>query len=212
MPDFPPIQPIIPTRAPKAFDDPRWIFELKHDGFRSLVYISNGKCALVSRKGNHYKSFRPLCEALAGLRVRDAVLDGELVCLDGEGRSHFNTLLHRRGQPILYAFDLLYLNGRDFRSLPLVHRKTRLRKVIERSACPALVYAQHIDGNGTALYREICERDLEGIVCKRKDAPYTSAKWLKIMNPLYTQHDGRHEMFDAFHERKTRIRAYVPTS
>ena len=128
------------------------------------------------------------------------------MCLDGEGRSQFNELLHRRGQPAFYAFDLLWLNGTDLRRLPLIRRKERLRKLVEKAKTPAIVYAQHIEKNGTALYREICQRDLEGIVCKKRDGVYSStAGWLKIMNPGYTQHDGRQEMFTKFRERSARV-------
>ncbi len=70
------------SRIPAAFDHPDFLFELKHDGFRSLAYISDGHCELVSRKRNHYKSFHSLKAALADLKVTDAILDGEIVCLD----------------------------------------------------------------------------------------------------------------------------------
>jgi hypothetical protein len=123
----------------------------------------------------------------------------------GEGRSQFNELLHRRGQPAFYAFDLLWPNGMDLRRLPLIRRKERLRKLVEKAKSPAIIYAQHIEKNGTALYREICQRDLEGIVSKKRDGVYSStAGWLKIMNPGYTQHDGRQEMFTKFRERSAR--------
>jgi len=195
-----------PRRVPAAFDDPAWVFELKHDGFRALAYIADdGWCDLVSRRNNVYKSFGPLREALTALPVMNAIMDGEIVCLDSKGRSQFYELLHRRGQPAFYAFDLLWLNGRDLRDLPLVERKKRLRKLIEKSESPSIMYAQHVRGKGTALYKEICRRDLEGIVAKRKDAPYTStAQWLKVMNPRYTQHDGRHEMFTKFRGPRTK--------
>jgi bifunctional non-homologous end joining protein LigD len=97
------------------FDDPNFLFELKHDGFRALAHIWDGNCELISRKRNAYKSFNELRENLAKLKVQNAVIDGELVLLDDEGRSIFNELLFRRGSPIFYAFDLLYLNGRDLR-------------------------------------------------------------------------------------------------
>jgi ATP-dependent DNA ligase len=103
---------------------------------------------------------------------------------------------------VFYAFDLVYLNGPDLRELPLIHRKRRLKKLIERSGCPAIIYAQHVE-NGAGLFEEICERDLEGVVAKRRDDSYSSTtRWLKIMNPMYTQHEGRHDMFTAFHERQ----------
>jgi bifunctional non-homologous end joining protein LigD len=90
MYQFPTIRLAIPTRVAAPFDHPDWVFELKHDGFRALAQISDGRCDLISRKNNTRKSFGPLREALAELRVREAVLDGEIVCLDDEG--HPSTL------------------------------------------------------------------------------------------------------------------------
>jgi bifunctional non-homologous end joining protein LigD len=121
------------TLVRQPFDDPDFLFELKHDGFRSLAYIFDGQCQLISRRWNPYKSFRDLSRHLAQLKVKNAVIDGELVCLDSEGRSIFNELLLRKGCPIFYAFDLLYLNGRDLRQLPLIKRKEKLRALIEKS-------------------------------------------------------------------------------
>lgn len=148
-----------------------------------------------------YKSFGPLREALAGLYVRDAVLDGEICRLDAEGRSQFYTLLRRRSEPVFYAFDLLWLNGEDFRQLPLIRRKERLRRLIDRNRCPSLLFAQHIPTKGTALFKQVVHWDMEGIVCKRKDGTYSAtAQWLKVLNPEYTQHEGRHDMFTKFRE------------
>lgn len=115
----------------QPFNDPDFLFELKHDGFRALAHIWDGNCELVSRRRNSYKSFQALRDSLAQLKVKNAVIDGELVCLDAEGRSIFNDLLHRKGRPVFYAFDLLYLNGRDLRQLPLIERKDKLRNLIE---------------------------------------------------------------------------------
>src|ERR1700688_3870307 len=83
----------------EPFDDPDFLFELKHDGFRALAHIWDGKCELVSRRRNTYKSFQELKDNLAKLKVKDAIIDGEIVCLDSEGRSIFNELLFRRGFP-----------------------------------------------------------------------------------------------------------------
>ncbi len=108
-------------QLPKPFDSPEWVFELKHDGFRALAYIENGHCRLISRRGIVYKSFDNLKTAMGRLRVKSAVLDGEIVCLDSEGRSVFNQLLYRKSDPVFYAFDLLWLNGEDLRDQPLVN-------------------------------------------------------------------------------------------
>jgi ATP-dependent DNA ligase len=177
---------------------------LKHDGFRALAYISEGHCELVSRRRNTYKSFQELRQNLAGLKVKDAVIDGELVCLDSEGRSIFNELLFRRGSPIFYAFDILYLNGRDLRQLPLIERKTKLREVIEKSGLTDVLCGKFVEGRGVDLYNEVVRRNLEGVVAKRKTGTYAAdSGWLKIKNPNYTQSERRHELFDSFKARSS---------
>ena len=181
------------------FDDPDFLFELKHDGFRALAHIWDGNCELISRKRNAYKTFDELRENLAKLKVQNAVIDGELVCLDAEGRSVFNELLFRRGSPIFYAFDLLYLNGRDLRQLPLIERKEKLRTVIEKSGLPDVICGKYVEYRGVDLFNEVCERNLEGVVAKRKTGKYAAVSgWLKIKNPHYTQSDRRHELFESF--------------
>jgi bifunctional non-homologous end joining protein LigD len=100
------------TRS-KPFDSPDYIFELKHDGFRAIAYIDDGNADLVSRNQNRF-AFGALKIALAQLPVRNAILDGEVICLDKNGVSQFNKLLARKTPPIFYAFDLLWLNGKDF--------------------------------------------------------------------------------------------------
>jgi hypothetical protein len=100
------------VRTREAFDHSDFVFELKYDGFRALAYVDAGSCRLVSRK-NLYKAYAPLCEWIGKhLRADSAVLDGELACLDEEGKPQFNRLLRRRGEPVFVAFDLLWLNGR----------------------------------------------------------------------------------------------------
>jgi bifunctional non-homologous end joining protein LigD len=181
------------------FDDPDFLFELKVDGFRALAYIDDGVCELVSRRRNPYKSFKDLQSSLANLKVKNAVIDGEIACVDEEGRSIFNELLFRRGMPIFYAFDLLYLNGRDLRQLPLIERKEKLRTVIEKSALPDVLCGKYVEGRGVDLFSEVVRRNLEGVVAKRKTGTYaTVSGWLKIKNPNYTQSERRHELFESF--------------
>lgn len=141
----------------------------------------------MSRRRNRYKSFQELRENRGALKVKHAVIDGELVCFDSEGRSIFSELLFRRGSPIFYAFDLLYLNGRDLRQLPLIERKEKLRAVIEKSALPDVICGKYVEGRGTDLFNEVVRRNLEGVVAKRKTAMYaTVSGWLKI-NPNHTK-------------------------
>jgi len=96
----------------KPFDDPDHIFELKHDGFRALAYIDPGECKVVARNLNSSTSFESVKTILNKLPVRNAILDGEI---DSHGVSQSNELLSRRGQPVFYAFDLLWLDGQDLR-------------------------------------------------------------------------------------------------
>jgi len=182
----------------KPFDDPDYIFELKHDGFRAVAYIDSGDCRLVSRnlKALPFKSLRA---SLATISVtQNAILDGEIIVLDNTGVSQFNALLSRKGEEIavFYAFDLLWLDGTDLRGLPLVERKERLRELVRKGRCQRLLYAQHIDGAGKQFFEHICQRDLEGIVAKRKMGVYKDDgnTWLKVKNRSYSQAEGRHDL------------------
>jgi bifunctional non-homologous end joining protein LigD len=178
----------------EPFDDPDYIFELKHDGFRAVAYLYNGECKLISRNMRFMK-FDSLRNALAKLPVLDAILDGEIVCLDNEGISRFNHLLNGK-QPVFYAFDLLWINGEDIRQSPLMERKQRLSGLIRAGQFERIVYAQHIERDGKQLFKEICVRDLEGIVAKRKLSIYKDDGngWIKIKNKAYSQAAGRHEL------------------
>lgn len=199
----PRISPLPLDRTPDPFDDPAFVFELKHDGFRAVAYLERGRPAqLVSRTEYIYRAFAPLSDALAAeLAGRDAILDGELVCLDADGRSWFEPLLYRREQPVFYAFDLLWLDGVDLRARPLLERKARLRNLVPEPT-PHLFVADHVTGEGRALFEAACARDCEGIVAKLAEAPYAilgrRSPWVKIKNPSYSQVVGRREQFDAF--------------
>jgi bifunctional non-homologous end joining protein LigD len=123
---------------------------------------------LVSRHRNTYKSFETLRDALSTLKAKSAILDGEIVCLDANGCSQFKELLYRRGRAVFFAFDLVWLDGTDLCQTPLIERKKKLKGLIERSQCSEILYAQHIEGNGKLFFEEVCERNLEGMVAKRR--------------------------------------------
>src|SRR5215510_6270554 len=190
------------SRRLEPFDSDQFIFELKIDGFRSLAYIENGKCDLVSRNGNTFRNSRISRNGLANLRVENAVIDGEIACVDELGRSVFNDLLFRRKECVFFAFDLLFLNGEDLRTLPLIERKARLKKLLRRKQS-RLLYVDHIEGRGQKLFEKVCELDIEGIVCKRKDSLYKvnekpSRYWIKVKNSRYSQLEGREESLRDF--------------
>jgi bifunctional non-homologous end joining protein LigD len=176
---------------------------VKLDGFRALAYVERGEVRLVSRNGLPYRRFAGLCREMAHtLRVGEAILDGEVVCLDGAGRPVFDALLYRRAEaPCFVAFDLLWLDGADLHDQPLLQRKRALRRIVpRRSTC--VQYLDHFGERGADLFAAVVDRDLEGIVAKRKDAPYRliggRSPWVKIKNRAYSQVNGRHERFDSF--------------
>jgi bifunctional non-homologous end joining protein LigD len=145
---LPQFQPIVVRQKREPFSHPEWLFEIKWDGFRSLLYSDETGVRLVSRNGNTFKSFPDLCEGLArDLKGRCCVLDGEIVCLDTHGKPQFRDLLFRHAKPFFYAFDMLwdeharsdddeemrrFRNGEDTRYLPLTDRKLRLRRVVPK--------------------------------------------------------------------------------
>jgi len=208
---LPRITPIAPTRIRAAFDDPDFVWELKHDGFTALAYIEDHTCRLISRKNIVYKSFAGLSGAMAGLRVHNAILDGELVSLRPDGRSQFMDLMRRRTRDALYyVFDLLWLDGRDLRPLPLLERKAALRQILKLSKVPALLYADHVEGIGSSFFKAVCERDCEGVVGKHRNGPYGAPRsWLKVINPNYSQHRGRRGMFENFRKNAQQIPDFV---
>jgi bifunctional non-homologous end joining protein LigD len=107
------ITPMRLLRIPEPFDHPDFIFEPKVDGFRALAYAERHRCRLVSRNGHEFKSWPQLAEEIAhAVRAKRAVLDGEICCLDSDGRSNFNALLFRREWPYFYAFDILSFKGK----------------------------------------------------------------------------------------------------
>jgi ATP-dependent DNA ligase len=125
-------------------------------------------------------------EALRSLRARSAIIDGEAVYVEPDGMTDF-AKLHSRGYDdriVLYAFDLLELNGEDYRQYPLEKRKARLEKLLGPSQ--GMHFIEHLEGDGPIIFQHACKLKLEGIVSKRRDMPYRSGPskaWLKIKNP-----------------------------
>ena len=195
------IQPMLATLSAKAFDSPDWLFELKMDGIRALVYKDGNKLEMRTRNARPLaERFPTLAAALQALPADSVVLDGEIVALDEEGHSHFELIQPRihlsRSRDIAeaderipvyyYAFDVLYLNGFDLMRFPLEERKAVLRKLITNNHgwCR---YNDHIEARGADFFDAVSRRKLEGIVAKHRKSPYQQARsryWLKIK----TQH------------------------
>lgn len=165
----------------------RWIHELKLDGFRMGVFIDRGKVRIISRRGTDYTlEFPEITAAAKKLKLREALLDGEIVVLDKEGISRFQLLQQlgaNRSGLAYYAFDLLSLNGENLTKLPLEERKRELKKVIGRGA-GVIRYTDHLDGSGDEVFKQACALGAEGIISKLRDAPYRldarNSDWQKI--------------------------------
>ena len=137
---------------------------------------------LLTRKGLDWtRKFPDIAAAAAALRARTALLDGEVVVEDEKGISSFSGLqaalkTGERDRFIYYVFDLLHLDGRDLTGLPLVERKAELARLVGKGGYGAIRYSEHFDDEGALVLRHVCQMSLEGIVSKRKDAPYRSGR------------------------------------
>jgi ATP-dependent DNA ligase len=181
------IAPCIPVRSFTPPSGDRWLHEIKHDGYRLIVCRRGGRVRLFTRRGYDWTGRYPLIMTAAeGLRV-DATIDGEVVVCDDTGVASFD-MLHSRvndRRAVLYAFDLLDLNGRDQRTLPLENRKARLEGLL-RGMPVGMQYNDHVDGDGAEVFAHVCKLGLEGIVSKDRTRSYRSGvvkHWLKIKNP-----------------------------
>ncbi|MGA2394985.1 MAG: non-homologous end-joining DNA ligase [Candidatus Lustribacter sp.] len=185
------INPMLATLIDAPFDDPEWVFEVKWDGFRAIAAIdADGTVTLTSRNGlDLLKRFKELGTIGSAFRSLPVLVDGEICALDEHGRSSFQALqqvdMNVRGKgrpPLTYvAFDLLYADGRDLRALPLEERKAKLEALIVPNR--GVLYSKHIVGRGKAFFELAQREQLEGIIAKRRDAPYRMARsreWLKI--------------------------------
>src|SRR4051812_23169492 len=145
-----------------------WVHELKLDGFRMGVSIDGKSIRILSRRGTDYTSEYPEVVAAArGLKVRSALLDGELVVLDDRGVSRFQRLQQlgkdRRGLTY-FAFDLLALNGKDLTRQPLLERKAALQTLVGRTDKGIIRYSAHLEGSGADVFAKACALGAEGII------------------------------------------------
>ena len=121
---LPHVQPIPPTWHKEPIDDPDWLFDFKYDGFRAICYLEHRRNRLISRNNNVMTRFEALAGQVASaLNIDEAILDGEVIAADATGRPVFLDLLRGTRHPCYIAFDLLWLNGIDLRSLPLSERR-----------------------------------------------------------------------------------------
>ncbi len=190
------ISPMLASIAEHPFDDPDWLFEIKWDGYRVISFIENGNVRMVSRNQNDLAPRYPELRDLPKLvKAESAILDGEVVVMDEQGRPSFSLMQQRTGirahgrqgsarpdLPILYyVFDLIYLDGYDLRWVALDERKRTLQQILPVGEI--VRFSDHHAGQGTALYQVAKQKGLEGIVAKKRNSCYEerrSREWLKI--------------------------------
>jgi bifunctional non-homologous end joining protein LigD len=215
------IHPMLATPVAKAFDDSDWLFEIKWDGYRAIAFIEDGRVRLVSRNQNDLTAqFLELGRLPQFVSAQRAILDGEIVALDEEGRPSFSLmqqrtgfqpgkrrLARREGVPVIYdAFDLLYLDGLDLRRVTLEQRKQLLKDRIKVGE--VIQFSDHYAEKGLDLFKAAKQRGLEGIVAKKRTSTYEerrSRDWLKIKITQrqecviggYTDPEGSREYFGA---------------
>lgn len=165
-----------------------WLHEMKYDGYRCMLAIGGGEARIFTRTGLDWTDkFPEIAAAAMDLSIGSALLDGEIVKLDDEGRTDFSALqdaISEGGRGLtLFLFDALGIDGDKLDRLPNAERKQRLAAAIGAGAPPHILYADHIVGKGEKLFEAMCAAGQEGIISKKADAPYRGARtrnWLKI--------------------------------
>ena len=186
MPPY--IEPMLATLASTPFSDPDWLYEIKWDGFRVQAVVDGGKVRTLTRGLKDAETYFPrLLSPASWIEARQAIVDGEVVAIDDDGRPDFSLLQSKLGQPgvgglVYQAFDLLYLDGRSLLNVPLEDRKRLLRSVLKEH--PRVRFAAHVEGEGKAFYDAAKTSGLEGIVAKLRRSHYEPGKrskaWLKL--------------------------------
>jgi bifunctional non-homologous end joining protein LigD len=180
------LKPMLATLVKAPFDHPDWLFEVKWDGYRAIAEIREGQVSLYSRNQiSLQKKFSPIVDSLQKCKF-DAVLDGEIVVVDDQGRPDFQMLQNYQkssgGYLVYYVFDLLFFHGHDLTSLPLLRRQELLQIILP--ADQHLKFSDHVVREGTLFFQVVKEKGLEGIIAKHSQSPYRpgrrSRQWLKI--------------------------------
>jgi DNA ligase D-like protein (predicted ligase) len=183
------IKPMMPTLVDEPPEGGEWQHEIKYDGYRTQLVIDGGRVRAFSRNGHDWTAKYPgIIRSAAELFCASAIIDGEVIIQDEQGRSDFGSFkaaMDRRPEELVFmAFDLLHLNSRDLRSLPLIERRSFLRELLgenEPSCC--IHFSDHVVGAGADLFAAADRMGLEGIVSKRITSRYRSGpskSWLKV--------------------------------
>jgi bifunctional non-homologous end joining protein LigD len=183
-----PCQPLLVGRPPAGLG---WLHEVKHDGYRILARKEGSRVTLWSRHGTNFTDRLPkIAEAICSLAVESVLLDGEAVAARPDGHSDFAALRTKAGsaRACLVAFDLLNLNGEDFRQRPIEDRRAALSPLVAGVDC--ILFSDALVAEGALVFAKACEMGLEGIVSKRAGSLYrsgTSRGWLKSKNHAFVR-------------------------
>jgi bifunctional non-homologous end joining protein LigD len=174
-----PAAPALKLNPPSG---PQWVHECKFDGWRGQLHKTVDDVVVCSRNGKDLsRRFRAIAHSLRVLPAKSAIIDCELVACDSDGMPSFSALMAGGHTLCAWCFDVMELNGRDLRELPLVKRKEKLRDLLIKADDDVLRYSD--DFEDPLMLLQVAQRmDLEGIVSKRSDAPYRSGKaagWTK---------------------------------
>jgi bifunctional non-homologous end joining protein LigD len=207
LPEFVPLS--LATLYDQAPSGPEWLHEIKFDGYRMEARLDRGSVRLLTRKQQDWTHrFEPLAEAVAALPAETALLDGEVVVEDEHGISNFSLLQTdlkdgRTDRFAYYVFDLLHLDGRDLTAEPLIARKAALAHLLKGKRHGGVIrYTDDFDEAGPLILRHACEMGLEGIVSKRRNAPYRSGR---SDNFIKTKCHGRQEFVVAGYTPSTAL-------
>ena len=181
------IEPQLASPVDQPPKGTHWIHELKHDGYRCQVLLERGQARVLTRNGHDWSDRYPsIVRAAANLRCQSAIIDGEAVVQDENGASDFDALSSAmRWRPdsiILYAFDLMHLNGKDLRQEALLERRAILKALLGSNEESRIQFSEEFDGDGDAFFNACAQHGLEGIVSKHALAHYRSGRtktWLK---------------------------------
>jgi bifunctional non-homologous end joining protein LigD len=187
LPDF--VSPQLATLVDEPPEGGEWLHEMKLDGYRILCRVDGGKVRLLSRQGHDWTDRLPaVAEAARRLPARQALLDGEAAVVLPDGRTSFQALQNLMsgtgdGQLVYFVFDLLHRDGYDLTAAPLEARKALARDLLAGTASAPLRMSEHVVGSGAEVYAQACRLAMEGIVSKRREAPYRAGRsrdWLKV--------------------------------
>jgi bifunctional non-homologous end joining protein LigD len=182
------IEPMKARLVSKPPEDGDWIYEIKFDGYRAMTFKDGDAVRLFSRNEKDFgEKFPEIADSVASINADEAIIDGEIVALDKKGVSSFQLLqtieVGERPPIYYYAFDLLQLNGKDLRKLPLTERKARLDQIL-KNAPPGIRYSASLGNDAAKLLKQVAKLGLEGLIAKRNDSIYEPGKrsgaWIKL--------------------------------